>query len=118
MSNPRRRVIKPGPQAKQQKGQKATATEIRKLFNDARILEKSASGEFTMKVVRDAHPSPPLADEPFCTKSQLIAFYDAQGKKVAEAHQYLWTDGTIGASGTPDPKEIIHDGILYFLDTH
>ncbi len=69
-----------------------------------------------MKVVKDAHPSPPLADEPICTKSQLLAYYDHDGNKVAEAHQYLRTDGTIGASGKPDPKEILHEGVIYYLD--
>lgn len=45
----------------------------------------------------------------------MIAYYEA-GKKVAEAHQYKRTDGSIGASGLPDPKEILHDGIVYYYD--
>jgi hypothetical protein len=28
-------------------------------------------------------------------------------------HQYLQPDGTLGASGQPDPKRLLHDGILY-----
>src|SRR5438876_25595 len=109
----RQRPIRPGPLARHRHGRPTTDAHLRKPFNDG-ILDKAASGEFTTKVVNDAHPSPPKADEPICTRSQLIAYYDAAGKKVAEAHQYLRTDGTIGASGIPDPKEVIHKGVLYY----
>ncbi len=86
------------------------------MFNDGGILEKVKNGQATMRVVKDAHPSPPLADEPECTKSQLLAYYDLTGQKLAEAHQYVRPDGTIGASGKPDPKEVLHEGIVHLLD--
>ncbi len=69
-----------------------------------------------MRVEKDAHPSPPLANEPICTQSQLLVYFDKEHKKVAEAHQYLRPDGKIGASGLPDPKAVLHEGILYYLD--
>ena len=74
-----------------------------------------AEGELTSHVVIDNHPSPPLADEPVCTKSQLVAYLNQFGKKVALVHQYVRIDGTIGASGRPDPKEVFHKGILHYL---
>jgi hypothetical protein len=37
-------------------------------------------------------------------------------RKVATAHRYLLPDGTIGASGKPDPKSMKHDGNFYILD--
>jgi hypothetical protein len=51
---------------------------------------------------------------PFCTRSQLISYLDDAGQEVARVHQYLQPDGTLGASGRPDPKRLLHDGILYF----
>jgi hypothetical protein len=37
-------------------------------------------------------------------------------KKVAVAHQYLRPDGTLGASGRPDPKAIFSEDVLYIID--
>lgn len=67
-------------------------------------------------MLEDNHPSPPLADEPICTKSQILGYFDQNGKEVARAHQYLRTDGAIGAKGKPDPKRVLHDGVIYYLD--
>ncbi len=36
-------------------------------------------------------------------------------QEIARVHQYLRTDGTIGASGKPDPKRLYADGKLYRL---
>jgi hypothetical protein len=91
---------------------------LRQLFNGDHILERASRGELSTRVIRESHPASPLAGEPVCTKSQLIAYYDAGGKKVAEAHQYLRENGTIGLSGQPDPKELLHGGTLYFLDAN
>jgi hypothetical protein len=30
-------------------------------------------------------------------------------------HQYLRPDGTLGASGLPDPKLVVHEGVVYKL---
>lgn len=116
----RRRVVKPGPMAERSadrlKGQAASPERLRQLFNERRILEETRAGRLNVRILRDGHPSPPLADEPFCTKSQLLGYYDQDGKEIARAHQYLRTDGTIGAHGRPDPKKVVHEGVLYFLD--
>ena len=32
---------------------------------------------------------------------------------VAEVHQYVRPDGSLGGSGLPDPKRLYKDGILY-----
>jgi len=40
-------------------------------------------------------------------------FYLDAGLEVARVHQYLRTDGTLGASGLPDPKAVLENGILY-----
>jgi hypothetical protein len=122
MSRPSKRALRPGWFARDKHGKAAkigrpaTEEDLRQLFNDNGILEKAASGELTVKDVKDGHPSPPAAKEPICTQSQLLAYLTLDGKKVAEAHQYLRPDGTVGASGRPDPKEVFHDGTLYYLD--
>ena len=57
---------------------------------------------------------PLLANVPVCTQSQLLHYIELRtGIKVAEVHQYVLPDGTIGASGMPDPKLLVYDGTLY-----
>ena len=50
---------------------------------------------------------------PVCTRSQILVYVDRDQKAVAMVHQYLKPDGQIGASGQPDPKWLLHDGIVY-----
>ena len=92
------------------------ANEIRQLFNEI-IYPQVMQGELVARVKRDKHPSRTKAKEPFCTRSQLVAYYDAQGMEVARAHQNRRPDGTLGASGKPDPKRIVVNGVCYSLDT-
>jgi len=83
------------------------------MFNEGMYWEKTKQGILKAKVVADNHPSSPRAKEPICTRSQYIIYIDKNGRKVAGVHQYLRRDGTIGASGRPDPKELLVNGILY-----
>ena len=94
---------------------KVSATELRSLFNDQRYAQKAANGELSVKIIREGHPSPARSGEPPCTKSQILAYLNAKGQSVAILHQYLRKDGTIGASGKPDPKKVFHDGVLHVL---
>jgi hypothetical protein len=64
-------------------------------------------------VLWERHPARPKAKEPFCTRSQIIS-YVAGGVEIARAHRYLRPDGTLGASGKPDPKAFF-DGETLFL---
>ena len=72
-------------------------------------------GEFQESVVKSRHPSLSRAREPFCTKSQIIAYINGAGDNVVLLHRYLRTDGSLGASGLPDPKRLLHNGTLYFV---
>lgn len=83
------------------------------MFNDGNYLARVTSGELSTRIVRQRHPAAPKAQVPFCTWSQIIAFLDRNGDEVALAHQYLQPDGTLGASGFPDPKRLLKDGTLY-----
>lgn len=96
-------------------GNHISANEIRQLFNEI-ICPQVIQGELVARVQQDKHPSRTKAKEPFCTRSQLVAYYDAQGMEIARAHQYRRPDGTLGASGKPDPKRIFVNGICYSLE--
>jgi hypothetical protein len=91
------------------------AQELRAKFNEGKYLNRAKSGEFTARLGADRHPCPPKSGQVFCTRSQFISYYDAQHNKVFSVHQYLCPDGTIGGSGTPDPKELLVNDTLYFV---
>jgi hypothetical protein len=85
--------------------------DIQRLFNDGKYAEKVQAGIFKTKIVKDKHPAPSFL--PYCTHSQCLSYHDESGKKIAIVHQYLKPDGTLGASGLPDPKLLIHNGKRY-----
>jgi hypothetical protein len=89
--------------------------EMRQHFNEGAYWEKTKSGEFTEVVLEHRHPSLTAANEPFCTFSQMISYRDSSGAEMARVHQYLRPDGSIGASGRPDPKRVYANGTLYRL---
>lgn len=87
------------------------------MFNEGHYYDRVLSGYIQAVVAQDFHPSQTAAHEPWCTRSQLVGYVDlALGRTVARVHQYLRTDGTLGASGRPDPKMIYDDGMVYELD--
>jgi hypothetical protein len=45
----------------------------------------------------------------------MIGYYDSENLRVALLHQYLLPNGKIGASGQADPKEVLHEGIFYYV---
>lgn len=89
--------------------------ELRRRFNDGHYWERAQNGELTEAIIEDRHPTLIAANEPLCTRSQMISYRDPDGNEVARVHQYLRTDGTLGASGRPDPKRLLDGGILYRL---
>lgn len=92
--------------------QRVTADIIRQHFNESQVLERAESGQLVVETGRDSHRAPP--GEPICTKSQMVYYKTPNGDLAAVAHQYLRPDGTIGASGLPDPKCLfLQDRILY-----
>ena len=83
------------------------------MFNEGNYVARVKVGELSPRLVREHHPSSPKARVPFCTQSQSIAYLDGNGDEVVLVHQYLQPDGTLGASGLPDPKRLLKDGVLY-----
>ena len=87
------------------------------MFNEGRYWENTQDGTFTAVVKKSRHPSLPRANVPHCTHSQIVLYLDGQGVEVALVHQYLRPDGSIGASGKPDPKRLVKDGKMYKIAT-
>lgn len=80
--------------------------QIRRIFNQRNYYQKVLSGEWKEELLWERHlkrrrPYP----DPICTRSQEIA-YKAGDKYKAIVHQYMRPDGSIGASGLPDPKRL------------
>ncbi|MDO8434967.1 MAG: hypothetical protein Q7S58_21420 [Candidatus Binatus sp.] len=90
-------------------------TELRRLFNE-NYLPQIGTNKIEERVMRGAgkHPAPAPAQEPYCTESQQVSYRDpATGKELARAHRYVRPDGTLGASGKPDPKRVSVNDVLY-----
>jgi hypothetical protein len=93
-----------------------TSAQIRQMFNQGRYYQRLLGGELYEDIKRDSHPSAPAAHEPQCTRSQLVIYRDtATGEKVAHVHQYRRIDGSLGASGRPDPKRLLFNGVVYYV---
>src|SRR6266571_2504239 len=90
-----------------------SARELQKMFNQGGYWEQTKTGILQAKVMTDRHPSSPVTNEPTCTRSQYIIYINTNGKKIAGVHQYLRPNGQLGASGRPDPKELLVNGIWY-----
>ncbi len=95
--------------------QPVDAPTLRRLFNEGRYWERLQAGRLVGVVGASRHPGPPF--EPYCTVSQIVRYHKRNQKRVAVVHQYLRPNGTLGASGRPDPKSVRALGILYVLDT-
>jgi hypothetical protein len=83
------------------------------MFNDGCFWEQAKSGKLRAVLMTEKHPSPQRSGHPFCTLSQTLAYFDEQDQEVARVHQYKLPDGTLGASGRPDPKRLLINGIIY-----
>jgi hypothetical protein len=89
--------------------------EMQRRFNEGRYWERAIAGEFKVIVMEHRHPALTAANEPFCTYSQMVSYRDTENNEIARVHQYLRQDGSIGASGRPDPKRLLENGVLYRL---
>lgn len=86
--------------------------ELRKMFNDGKYWQRATNGEFN--VVTTDRLAPAARGLPAGTLSQKKVYFDKRtGEKIAEVHQYLLPDNSIGGSGMPDPKRLLHDGKVY-----
>jgi hypothetical protein len=89
--------------------------QIRKIFNDGQFWQRMKNGELR-EIVMESHPASSKSGQPRGTKSQICSYRDQYGHEVARVHQFKRKDGTLGASGKPDPKKLLHKGVLYLVN--
>ena len=80
-------------------------SELQKLFN-RHYLPAYERGDLTRIIVRSGPPDP-TANQPRGTKSEIWALHTNDGRYIGKVHVYVKPDGTLSASGKPDPKELI-----------
>ncbi|MGO9974198.1 MAG: hypothetical protein ACLP01_15635 [Solirubrobacteraceae bacterium] len=94
--------------------QRIAVADLRRLFN-TEILPKIREKRYVEVVRSEGIPSP-RSGQPIGTKSQMVEYWEPAGThlvKIALVHRYLRADGTLGGSGLPDPKFVVHDGVRY-----
>lgn len=89
-----------------------SAANIRAAFNKGQYYQKAQRGELTITTLRESHVRRPVPGDPPCTMSQALIYRDSAGQFVALVHQYLRPDGTLGASGQPDPKRLKVEDVM------
>ena len=87
---------------------------MRKRFNEGGYWEKVLNREWTAHPLESRIPDA-LTNETVQISSVMLSYRDENGNEVARVHQYERPDGSIAASGRPDPKRLVQDGILYRL---
>ena len=87
-----------------------------KRFNEGGYWEKVLNGEWTAQVI-ESNTSFLLKGEPVEITSVMLSYRDAQGDERARVHQFVRPDGSLAASGKPDPKRLFDDaeGVWYRL---
>ena len=82
---------------------RVTSEEMCKRFNEGGYREKVTSGEWTEHVL-ESNISHLLTSETVEITSIMLSYRDANGDERARVHQFMRPDGTLAASGKPDPK--------------
>jgi hypothetical protein len=95
--------------------QRVSCEELRRRFNDGGYWEKAKAG-LLRQVVLEENFSTLLPNEAGPIRSQMVSYRDENGQEIARVHRFLRPDGTIAASGRPDPKRLYENGILYRIN--
>jgi hypothetical protein len=93
--------------------QRISAERLRAMFNSGAHIGTGGAASLRTALIHNKHLDPARSSQPFCTRSQVVAYYDPTGARVALAHQYLRPDGSLGASGKPDPKWLRVGQVIY-----
>ena len=87
------------------------AWHLRCLLKRSGYLERVRSGDIETEIRRE-QPARSQYKQPPGSVSQEVYYYDGL-EQVAKVHQFVLPDGTIGASGLPNPKRLRIDGVTY-----
>lgn len=85
------------------------------MFNNQDFPGRLQRGELIARIVRDRPLTTARPALPAGTRSQIIAYDNEAGTMLALVHQYLLSNGSLGASGLPDPKRLLFNGLLYIV---
>src|SRR5690242_3554705 len=90
--------------------------EMRRRFNCGGYHKRALKGEFTVLPYKP-RKRPQLASSTSGqvpgTLSGMIEFRDHNNRTIAKLHRFVRPDGTVGASGLPDPKVLFENGTLF-----
>lgn len=99
-----------------ERAKRVTPERMRTLFRNSQLPEHISQGILQPVVLKDSVIQNPVAKgEPPGTRSQIIRYNDESGRWVVEVHQYLRPNGSIGASGKPDPKRLRIGGTIFIV---
>jgi hypothetical protein len=73
------------------------------------------AGEFTAVLRKERRRSALVVLNQETVVSEMWVYLSASGEAVAMVHQYRRYGGSLAASGKPDPKYLVHEGIKYLL---
>lgn len=80
--------------------------QLRCRFNRGQFWERVKAG--ALKALTRARPVQPASGQPHDSTTQEVRYIDPEtNQEVARTHQYVGADGTILASGLPDPKALM-----------
>lgn len=85
--------------------------ELRQRFAQGDYLNRALAEEWGCCLTRTKRAR--SRGEPPGTRSLGISYVNDQGHRIFLVHIYLRPDGTIGASGKPDPKWLFENGVVY-----
>jgi hypothetical protein len=86
-----------------------------KIFSREKLWERMEAGEFELYIWKNTPISPPFIDYKGqrCVTNHDMLILDNRyppedhRHEVARVHRFITDKGTVGASGKPDPKEIM-----------
>ena len=89
---------------------------LRQRFNNSELSPLIEAGLLEPKRQEDRHlTDPERIGEKYCTQHQWKRYVDSDGKIILETSNFLRRDGTLGASGKPDPKRMRVGNRLWIL---
>jgi hypothetical protein len=92
-----------------------SADALRQRFAQGDYLTRSANGEFGCCLADEKKPK--SGAEPPGTRSLMVSYLNDALGRIFMVHMYLRPDGTLGASGKPDPKWLFENGVVYATET-
>jgi hypothetical protein len=85
--------------------------DLRRRFAEGDYLNRANAGEYGCCLKSSGRAA--SQDEPPGTRSVIVSYVNEFRHRIFLVHFYLRPDGSIGASGRPDPKWLFENGVVY-----